>query len=168
MISRLLSMVPVAGLVSGLFFASAAVPLMADEAQAEKIERGRYLAIIAGCNDCHTSGYGMTEGQIPETEWLKGDAFGWSGAWGTTYAANLRISLSKMTEDQWVVFAQQLRSRPPMPSFNLNKMKEEDLRALYSYITQLQPLGDPAPEFLPPGVKPSGPHVMFPSEGAAH
>jgi mono/diheme cytochrome c family protein len=150
-------------LTLGLVLAGLAAPLMADDTQAAKIERGRYLAIITGCNDCHTAGYGMAEGKIPESEWLKGDAFGWSGPWGTTYAPNLRLSLSKMTEDQWVVFAKNLRSRPPMPSVNLNAMKESDMRDLYAFITHLQPLGEPAPAYLPPGEVPTGPHVVFPS-----
>jgi len=138
-------------------------PAIADDATAAKIERGRYLVKIAGCNDCHTPGYMSMEGQVPESEWLKGDAFGWSGPWGTTYASNLRITLSNLSEDQWVSFAQNLRSRPPMPSVNVNAMTEADLRDIYAFITHLQPLGDPAPAYLPPGVQPTGPHVVFPS-----
>ena len=130
---------------------------------ASKIERGRYLATIAGCNDCHTAGYAMLEGKVPESEWLKGDVLGWKGPWGTTYAPNLRISLSKMSEDQWVSFARNLRSRPPMPSINLNAMNEEGMRDLYAFITQLQPLGNPAPAYLPPGESPAGPYVTFPT-----
>ena len=154
---------PALWLVSGLIAISAAFPVMADDPQAEKVERGRYLATIAGCNDCHTANYGMLEGKVPESEWLKGDSFGWNGPWGTTYAPNLRISLSRMTEDQWVVFAKNLRSRPPMPSVNLNAMKEEDMRDLYAFITYLQPLGEPAPQYVPPGVEPTGPYAKFPA-----
>jgi hypothetical protein len=46
------------------------------------IDRGRYLAQVAGCNDCHTSGYLMSGGKVSESEWLKGDSFGWRGSWG--------------------------------------------------------------------------------------
>ncbi len=142
---------------------SAAFSTLADESAAAKIERGRYLVTIAGCNDCHTAGYANVEGQTPESEWLKGDALGWKGPWGTTYAPNLRITLSTMNEDQWVSFAHSLRSRPPMPSFNLNVMTEKDLRDIYAFITHLQPLGDPAPAYLPPGEVPAGPYVEFPA-----
>lgn len=152
----------IASLLVFCVFLSSAFTAAAEESQQSKVDRGRYLATIGGCNDCHTAGYGTAEGNIPESEWLKGDALGWSGPWGTTYPANLRISLSKMSEDQWVAYAQNLRSRPPMPSFNLNKMKEEDMRALYAYITLLQPLGDPVPAYLPPGEIPAGPYVKFP------
>jgi mono/diheme cytochrome c family protein len=94
---------------------------------------------------------------------LKGDALGWNGPWGTTYAPNLRLSLSRMSEVQWVIFAKALRSRPPMPSFNLNKMRDEDLQAVYAYVRQLQPTGEPAPTYLPPGEIPQGPYVVFPA-----
>ncbi len=151
------------GLVSGLVALLAAFPVMAEDSLDEKLERGRYLVVITGCNDCHTAGYAMLEGKVPESEWLKGDPLGWNGPWGTTYAPNLRLSLATKTEDQWVVFAQNLRSRPPMPSVNLNQFTEQDLRAVYAYIRQLQPLGDPAPGYLPPGQQPPDPFVSFPA-----
>src|SRR5882672_998171 len=48
-------------------------------------ERGSYLAVIAGCNDCHTPGYAESGGKVPESQWLTGTLLGWSGPWGTTY-----------------------------------------------------------------------------------
>ena len=66
------------------------------------VERGRYLAIIGGCNDCHTDGYLQTEGDVPEDQWLFGSPLGWRGPWGTTYPPNLRLSVQVVTEDQWV------------------------------------------------------------------
>ena len=129
---------------------------------AASVERGRYLAVIGQCNDCHTAGYAENMGNVPESDWLLGDQLGYRGPWGTTYPSNLRISLSTMTEAQWVSFARNLQSRPPMPSFSLNRMTDEDLQSLYRFIRQLQPLGDPAPAYVPPGVVPSGPFVQFP------
>ena len=130
------------------------------------IERGRYLTKIAGCNDCHTAGYLISEGKVPESQWLTGDTFGWSGPWGTTYGANLRLFMSGMSEDDWVRTARQLKARPPMPWFALNEMDEGDLRALYQFIRSLGPIGNPAPAYLPPGVLPNGPHALFPSPPA--
>lgn len=66
----------------------------------KQVDHGRYLSIIAGCNDCHTPGYLLSEGKVPEKLWLTGDRFGWRGPWGTTYAANLRTFINAMTEDQ--------------------------------------------------------------------
>jgi len=128
----------------------------------EMVQRGRYLATIAGCNDCHTPGYLLSEGKVPEEQWLTGDRFGWRGPWGTTYASNLRLLVASLTEEQWVAMAKGLRSRPPMPWFNLNQMKEEDLRALYRFIRSLGPGGSPAPAYVPPEKEPPPPYALFP------
>ena len=139
---------------------AATVPLLADDA--EILERGRYVVTVAGCNDCHTAGYAQSMGQVPESEWLMGDALGWQGPWGTTYAPNLRLSLSRFTSEEWVAFARSLQSRPPMPSFNLNRMSEDDLRAVHAFVRSLQPLGEPAPDYVPPGQVAATPVVIFP------
>jgi mono/diheme cytochrome c family protein len=140
----------------------AAAPSLAAESPRPQIERGRYLAIVGGCNDCHTATYGASEGQVPETRWLRGSALGFRGIWGTTYATNLRLSLSKMPEDQWVRYAKALETRPPMPWFNLNQWSEEDLRAFYQYVRQLGPVGQPAPDPVPPHLEPKGAFVSWP------
>jgi mono/diheme cytochrome c family protein len=127
------------------------------------IERGRYIARIAGCNDCHTTGYAMSGGKVPEQEWLKGDALGWRGPWGTTYPANLRLVLSRMSEAEWIKFARTTELRPPMPWFALRDMSESDLRALYHFVRSLGPVGKPAPAYVPPGQTPKGPFVQFPA-----
>ena len=133
----------------------------------ETVERGKYLSKIAGCNDCHTSGYLLNSGSIPQDQWLLGDRFGWKGPWGTTYASNLRIFMSAMTEDAWVQTARLLVSRPPMPWFTLREMEEADLRAIYQFVRSLGPVGDPAPGFVPPDKEPSPPYALFPSPGTA-
>lgn len=143
------------------------LPLMpaahAAEYATETISRGRYVAIIGGCNDCHTPGYAMKNGDVPETLWFTGDTLGWQGPWGTTYATNLRTHLASFTEDQWVQHARTLTAKPPMPWFNLRKMEERDLRAFYRYVRSLGVAGTPAPAYVPPNAKPMGPVVMFPS-----
>ena len=47
----------------------------------DMVERGRYIAKIAGCNDCHTPNYLHSEGNVPMQLWLSGDTFGWRGPW---------------------------------------------------------------------------------------
>jgi mono/diheme cytochrome c family protein len=118
---------------------------------------------IAGCNDCHTAGYAQSGGNVPEAQWLTGDALGWSGPWGTTYAANLRLVIAGMSEQEWIQRARAARYRPPMPWFALRDMSEADLRAAYRYIRSLGPAGNPAPAYVPPGDKVAGPVVMFPA-----
>ena len=128
-----------------------------------EIERGRYVVVLGGCNDCHTEGYAPKAGKVPEADWLKGSALGFRGAWGTTYPSNLRLYLARLTADQWVVQARTLQTRPPMPWFTLHDMTEADLRAMHAFVRSLPgPPGDPAPAFLPPGQMPQGPAVVYP------
>jgi mono/diheme cytochrome c family protein len=141
------------------------VPLSAMASENSTLQRGRYLVQFGGCNDCHTSGYAQREGKVPDSEWLEGDALGFTGPWGTTYPVNLRLTLSQMSEDVWVTYAHSLHARPPMPSFTLNIMKQQDLRDIYRFVKSLGPAGAPAPAYVPPGKRPTGPSVIYP--GAA-
>lgn len=160
--------------IGALALAASTLSLAAWQASAEatkndpaSIERGRYLARIAGCNDCHTPNYPMTGGNVPERDWLVGEAVGWKGPWGTTYPANLRLVMTAMSEDEWVKTARNARYRPPMPWFALRDMSETDLRSLHRFVRSLGPAGQPAPAYVPPGVTPAGPVVSFPEPPAA-
>jgi mono/diheme cytochrome c family protein len=126
------------------------------------IERGRYLVRVAGCNDCHTPGYMAADGATPEALWLTGDRLGWRGPWGTTYASNLRLLIPALTEEQWLSYVANLRSRPPMPWFNLREMSGDDLRAIYRYLQALGPAGEPAPAYVPADRVPEPPFAQFP------
>jgi mono/diheme cytochrome c family protein len=127
-----------------------------------QIEEGRYLVKIGGCNDCHTPGFAMTNGGSPaESEWLTGDSTGFSGPWGVSYPANLRLSFQNMSEDEFVTMAREGKGRPPMPWPSLMAMSDSDLRAIYAYVKQLGPKGAPAPAALSPGVTPDRPHIAF-------
>jgi len=146
---------------------STGVAFAADKGKKDALlERGRYLAVIAGCNDCHTAGYLLSEGKVAEKEWLTGDRLGWNGPWGTTYAPNLRLFMANMTEEQWFRLAKNVRLRPPMPWYALNMMTDRDLRAIYRLTRHLGPAGEPAPAFVPPGKTPEGPYVIFPQPPA--
>lgn len=123
----------------------------ADQAQ---VDRGRYLVKMSGCNDCHSAGYMPSEGKLPESQWLLGDNTGWQGPWGTTYAINLRLFASQMSEDEWVSTVRVAKARPPMPWWVLHEMEEPDLRAIHAYIRSLPVQGPEAPAALEPGVTP--------------
>jgi len=150
-----------AGFAAAAFAASHAAA--ASKADPQSFARGRYIAQIGGCNDCHTAGYAPSGGKVPEKDWLMGDAVGWRGDWGTTYAPNLRITVSTISEDQWVKTAKSLQTRPPMPWFALHHMTEQDLRAFYRFVRKLGPVGNPAPAYVPPGQTPNGPYIQFPA-----
>ncbi|MBK7730524.1 MAG: cytochrome C [Gammaproteobacteria bacterium] len=113
------------------------------------IRHGRYLIQTSGCNDCHTAGYMLKDGHVPEADWLTGDTLGWRGPWGTTYPANLRLLFRQMDEMTWLARARQ-PMRPPMPSPSLRAMSDDDLRAIYRYVTSLGVKGQPAPAYVPP------------------
>jgi mono/diheme cytochrome c family protein len=129
----------------------------------KQVERGRYLVKIAGCNDCHTPGYLLSEGKVPENLWLTGDKFGWRGPWGTTYGSNLRLFVNGMTQEEWVTAAKTLKRMPTMPWFNLNAMNDDDLIVIYQFMRFLGPAGEPAPAYVPPDQEPTTPYALFPS-----
>jgi mono/diheme cytochrome c family protein len=130
-------------------------------AAAESIQRGRYLVKIGGCNDCHTPGYLAKAGEVPEDRWLIGDSLGFNGPWGTTYPTNLRRFLRTMSEDDWVQFARTVKTRPPMPWFNLRAIEEADLRAMHRYVLSLPADDTPVPDYVPPDRRPTTPHIVF-------
>ena len=150
-------------------FAAAALPAAAQQAkpaakpQNAQVERGRYLVKVAGCNDCHTAGYAMAGGKVPEAQWLMGDKLGWQGPWGTTYAANLRLYMASLSESGWVRTARSMKSRPPMPWFALHDMTDQDLKAIYHYVQWLGPAGELAPTYVAPGREAKTPVVRFPA-----
>lgn len=124
------------------------------------VDRGRYLVTIGGCNDCHTPGYMQQGPAMPESEWLTGVAVGFQGPWGTTYPSNLRLVVAGLSEAQWLKHARQERL-PPMPWFNVAKMTDADLKAIYAYIRSLGAPGNPAPAYVAPGGKVTTPYFVF-------
>ena len=143
--------------------ALATLPAFADQKADREIARGRYVVQTAGCNDCHTPGYGLSGGKTPESEWLTGDSLGWQGPWGTTYPPNLRLYFNAISEKEWLKRAKSFVTRPPMPWFNVHAMSNADLRAMYRYIRHLGPAGKPAPAYVPPGGTVTTPVVTFPA-----
>lgn len=130
-------------------------------AATDKIAAGRYLVKIGGCNDCHTAGFAEKNGDVPEENWLMGDAPGFNGPWGTTYPANLRLSVQAMDEEAWVGAMHTRKAMPPMPWPAINAMHEQDLRAIYQYIHSLGAKGVAAQAAQPPGQQPAGAYYYF-------
>jgi mono/diheme cytochrome c family protein len=133
-----------------------AVPAVQDGA----IAHGRYLVAIGGCHDCHTPGYASAGGHAPAADWLTGSPVGYQGPWGTSYPANLRLTVQSLTEAQWLVSARSQR-RPPMPWFTLREMSDRDLTDMYRYIRSLGPAGVPAPAAVPPGGRVNTPYIVL-------
>jgi mono/diheme cytochrome c family protein len=131
------------------------------QTDSSSVERGRYLAMVAGCNDCHTPEYMESAGQVDEKLWLTGSSLGWHGPWGTTYPPNLRLVAGTLTEEQWVLDARTPR-RPPMPWYALRDMTDADVKSIYRYLKHMGPAGQPAPAPLAPGQEPPEPVFRAP------
>jgi hypothetical protein len=105
----------------------------------------------------------MSEGNVPEENWLMGSPIGWQGPWGTTYPPNLRLRVQEWTEDEFVETLKTRKSLPPMPWMNVNQMNENDMRAIYAYIKSLGPKGEHMPLAVGPGAMPKTPYMsLFP------
>jgi mono/diheme cytochrome c family protein len=152
-----------AGVLGGLVLATglAAPASAADAGRDPRVERGRYLVVVSGCNDCHTPGYMQNGGpKLPEKVWLTGVPVGYQGPWGTTYASNLRLVINGMSEAQWLVHARK-EFKPPMPWFNLREMTDQDLKAIYAYVRSLGAAGETAPAYVAPGGRVTTPYFVF-------
>ncbi|HKJ94691.1 MAG TPA: c-type cytochrome [Gammaproteobacteria bacterium] len=157
---RLSGVVMLAGMTVGMAAACAAGDGEADD---EVVLRGRHLVLVGGCNDCHTAGFAESGGKVPEDKWLMGSPLGFHGPWGTTYAANLRLFMQHRTLDEWIDFAHREKLRPPMPYWALHEMSRDELAAIYAFVRSLEPMGEPVPEYQPPGESPKGPAVEWPA-----
>lgn len=128
---------------------------------ASPVEAGRYLATVAGCNDCHTKGYLKKHGDVPEENRFTGNPVGWRGPWGTTYASNLRLYVDTISADRWTKVLHTRTAMPPMPWMNTHEMSEQDARAIYAYLKHLGPKGKAMPENVPPGQAPKTPYIVM-------
>ncbi len=84
------------------------------------------------------------------------------GPWGTSFAANLTpddTGIGNWTEAQFFKAIREGKSKgldgtrqilPPMPWFNLAKMSDEDLRAIFTYLKSVPPVNNAVPNPLPP------------------
>ena len=146
--------------LASLFLLAQPAAAAASGQDARVIERGKYLAKVGGCNDCHTPGYPESDGNTPTQHWLTGSPVGFQGPWGTTYPVNLRLYVQNMSESQWLARVRKPMS-PPMPWFNMRDMTDSDLIAMYRFIRALGPAGEPAPRAAAPGEKVATPYIEF-------
>lgn len=135
----------------------------------ERVKRGAYLVGIAACHDCHSpkADREMTpdparllSGRPPTTSAPQQtmteiraslDLTAWAGPWGNSFAANLTPDPmtglgSRYTE---AAFINTIRTgkkpegealQPPMPWNVYRNMTDEDLKAVYAYLTTVKPV----------------------------
>jgi mono/diheme cytochrome c family protein len=130
------------------------------DADRSAIDRGRYLVTIGSCNDCHTPLFAESAGKVDEAEWLVGVPIGYQGPWGTSYATNLRRSVQRMSEQEFIARARS-ELLPPMPWFSLRDMSDADVAAIYQFIRSLGPAGEEMPAYVAPGGKINTPYYVF-------
>jgi mono/diheme cytochrome c family protein len=148
-----------AALIAGIALVPCTV--QAEDKPAISVEHGRYIAVLGGCNDCHTAGYAPANGNVPDTQWLQGSTVGFRGPWGTSYPLNVRAYIAAMSEDDWVKRAATMEAKPPMPWYTMRAMNETDLRSFYRFVKSLGPVGVLTPNDVPPGAEPKTPYVVF-------
>jgi len=101
---------------------------------------------------------------LPPGPWVgavAGSMTAWSGPWGVSFTANLtpdpETGLGKWTEQE---FMDTIRSGrhlgrgreilPPMPWFNVAKLSDEDLEAVFAYLKSIPPVKNRVPQPIPP------------------
>jgi mono/diheme cytochrome c family protein len=103
--------------------------------------------------------------EITPSKWvLTNDHFtSWVGPWGISYAANLTpdrpTGIGTWTSE---IFIGSMRSGkhmgvgrpllPPMPYFNVAKLTDEDLKAIFTYLQSIPPIHNQVPEPVPPNM----------------
>ncbi len=123
----------------------------------EKIARGKYLANhVTICMDCHSTRDWMRfAGPVVEgTEGKGGDKFDESlGLPGTIYAKNITpAALGNWTDGELVraitmgVNKKNEALFPMMPYMNFNKLSQEDLESIISYMKSLKPIKNDVPD----------------------
>ncbi len=142
--------------------------------EADQIARGRYLASVVGCNDCHTPGYFY--GAPDTTRMLSGSELGWKGPWGVSYARNLtpepQTGIGAWSESD-IVTAIRTGKRPdgrillpPMPWPDFAALTDEDAMAIAKYLKSLTPVMHKVPEIGPPDAPAKGSIIVFPPPSA--
>jgi cytochrome c553 len=154
-----------------LLFFLCALPVVAQPKPSNAlVERGRYLAIVGGCGDCHSPKTASME--TDSTRLLSGSpsnapapskpqkpgevvssagSTAFHGPWGISYGANLTpdrdTGLAKdYTEASFIKALRTGKTPdggsilPPMPWQNYAKMTDEDLKALWAYLQSIKPV----------------------------
>jgi mono/diheme cytochrome c family protein len=141
---------------------------------ARRLERGKYLTTICGCNDCHTPG--SLFGTPDFSRQLSGSDLGWQGPWGVSYARNLtpdvETGLGTWSEADIIkAFHSGVRPNgttllPPMPWQDFSAMSDEDAAAMAAFLKSLPPVAHKSPDDIPPGQAGVGSIVVFPAPSA--
>lgn len=131
-------------------------------AASPKVERGKYLVTVAGCNDCHTPGY--LHGDADMSRYLAGSdvAFEMPGL-GAFVGPNLtpddETGIGKWSEKD-IVTALKTGTTPDgrilapvMPWHAFAHFTDEDVKSIAAYLKTLEPIYHRIPAPFGPGQK---------------
>jgi mono/diheme cytochrome c family protein len=133
-----------AGIALAAVAAVAAATLLPRTAHAEsQVERGRYLVVVAGCNDCHTPGFFL--GKPDTTKYLGGSDVGFEipglGVFpGRNITPDKETGIGNWTDEEIAIAltagkrpdGRQLAPIMPYPSFT--RMTKEDVAAIIAFL----------------------------------
>jgi mono/diheme cytochrome c family protein len=162
--------------VAALAVALAGLSGITQAATPSAVERGRYLAAIAGCSHCHTPGNFF--GRPDMTRFLGGSDVGFGipdlGVFvGPNLTPDAETGLGRYTDAQMTtLFRTGTRPdgrilAPMMPWREYSTLTDADLKALIAYLRSLKPIKNAVPGPFGPQEKPTV-FVMkvVPPEGA--
>jgi len=132
------------------------------------VARGKYLVVIAGCNDCHTSGWRESDGNVPVSAWLTGSNVGFRSASGTSYPTNLRLEFQITSEDNWTKAVLTRADHSMMTWQDLRGLTPADRHAVYVFIRSLGPAGTPTLPDVRPWDEPLTPYVDLREQQPQH
>lgn len=175
-----------AALAAILAGAMQASPAPAAESGQDLVARGKYVVMVSACHDCHTPWTMGPNGPEPDmSRMLSGHPEGtelppappsvgpwvmrtsatntaWSGAWGTSFTANLTPD-PETGLGRWTLrnFKETIRTGrhmgrgrailPPMPIPMYRNFSDADLEAIFAYLQSIPAVRNRVPEPLPPG-----------------
>jgi mono/diheme cytochrome c family protein len=133
---------------------------VANAANPSQIARGRYLAAVGSCNDCHTPGAML--GGPDMKRYLGGSDVGFAvPGFGVVVGSNLtpdkQTGLGNWTDEQIITAFTQGKTpdgrtlAPIMPWANFANMTQSDRRALVAYLRSLKPVQHAVPGPFKPG-----------------
>lgn len=163
-----------ASIAVALISAGATFAAKSKAAKPSAVERGKYLATIMGCNDCHTPGtfYGAPDFK----RMLSGSEMGWEGPGGVVYASNLtphpETGLGKWSDAE-IVKAIRTGNRPDgrqlapmMPWMNFASLTDDDANAIVAYLRSIPAVEHAVPAPVAAGAEVKGPVLRFPPPSA--
>jgi mono/diheme cytochrome c family protein len=149
---------------AGVAMVALAQTIAVRAADSTKIERGKYLVTLGGCNDCHTPGHFF--GKPDMTKQLGGSEVGFLiPELGVFHGPNLtpdkETGLGAWTDDE-IIIALTAGKRPDgrelapiMPWRALAILTREDAEAMVAYLRSLPPVKNKVPGPFGPNEKPT-------------